>query len=99
MCSMADPPRQIELNGSLSRYAQLCNRVRVDDRASQWIHELADDKRASVPESVAAKLDITVWYMSLSRRMKQLTRDFALGCSTKEFAGKYGVTAGRISQL
>jgi hypothetical protein len=31
--------------------------------------------------------------------MKQIAKDLAFGCSTSEVAKKYGVTAGRISQL
>jgi hypothetical protein len=31
--------------------------------------------------------------------MKQIARDLAFGFSTSEVAKKYGVTAGRISQL
>jgi hypothetical protein len=31
--------------------------------------------------------------------MKRIASDLALGCSTSEAAMKYGLTAGRISQL
>jgi hypothetical protein len=50
-------------------------------------------------DQVAAKMDVGDWFSTLSRRMKQIAKDLAFGFSTSEVAGKYGVTAGRISQL
>jgi hypothetical protein len=83
----------------LSRYAQLGNRIRVDSKAGEWIEELVKDKRAAVPELVAAKIDVGAWFSSLSHRMKQIAKDMAFGSSTKELAEKHGVTPGRISQM
>jgi len=83
----------------LSRYAQLGRRIRVERLHSEWIDTLVEDKRASVADQVAAKLDVAAWFATLSRRMKQIARDLALGFSTSEVAKKHGVTAGRISQL
>jgi DNA-binding NarL/FixJ family response regulator len=60
---------------------------------------LVEDKRASVPDQVAAKMDVGAWFATLTKRMKQIARDLAFGFSTSEVARKYGVTAGRISQL
>jgi hypothetical protein len=87
------------MNGTdpLSRYAQLENGIQVEQ--SKWIDLLVEDKRASVPDQVAAKMDVGDWFATLSRRMKQIARDLAFGFSTSEVAKKYGVTAGRISQL
>jgi hypothetical protein len=89
------------MNGAdpLSRYAQLENGIQVEQLDSKWIDLLVEDKRASVPDQVAAKLDVGAWFGTLSRRMKQIARDLAFGFSTSEVARKYGVTAGRISQL
>ena len=39
------------------------------------------------------------WFTTLTKRMKEIARDLACGYSTSEVAKKYGVTAGRISQL
>lgn len=68
-------------------------------RTGEWIDTLAEDKRASVPDQVAAKLDVGAWFASLTQRTKQIARDPALGCSTSEVAQKYQLTPGRISQL
>jgi hypothetical protein len=83
----------------LSRYAQLTNGIQVERRHSNWIDLLVEDKRASVPDQVAAKMDVGAWFATLSHRMKQIARDMAHGFSTSEVAQKYGVTPGRISQL
>ena len=60
---------------------------------------MVEDKRASVADQVAAKMDVGAWFATLTQRMKQIAKDLAFGCSTSEVARKYGVTAGRISQL
>jgi hypothetical protein len=60
---------------------------------------LVADKRASIPDQVAAKLDVRAWFGTLTKHMKSIAKDLAVGYSTSEVAHKYGVTAGRISQL
>jgi FixJ family two-component response regulator len=60
---------------------------------------MVEDKRAPVADQVAAKMDIGAWFATLTRRMRQIAKDLAFGCTTSEVAEKYGVTAGRISQL
>jgi hypothetical protein len=60
---------------------------------------LVEDKRASVPDQVAAKLDVGAWFATLTKRMKEIAKDLAHGFSTSEVAEKHGVTPGRISQL
>jgi hypothetical protein len=89
------------MNGKepLSRYGQLGNGIRVDQTQGQWIETLVEDKRASVADQVAAKLDVGAWFATLTRTTRQIAKDLAFGCSTSEVAKKYGVTPGRISQL
>jgi hypothetical protein len=89
------------LNGKepLSRYAQLSNGIKVEQHHGNWMDLLVEDKRASVPDQVAAKLDVGAWFATLSRRMKQIAADLAYGFTTSEVAQKHGVTPGRISQL
>ena len=83
----------------LSRYAQIGSGNRFARQNGEWIDTLAEDKRASVPDQVAAKMDVRAWFATLTKRMKEIAKDLACGCSTSEVAKKYGVTAGRISQL
>ncbi len=94
-------PAGSRMNGKepLSRYAQVGNGFQVEQRHGNWIDLMVEDKRASVPDVVAARMDVGDWFATLSRRMKQIARDLAYGCSTSEVADKHGVTSGRISQL
>jgi hypothetical protein len=89
------------MNGKepLSRYAQVGNGIQIEQLPGGWIDMLVEDKRASVPDQVAAKMDVGAWFATLSRRMKRIARDLAYGFSTSEVARKHGVTPGRISQM
>jgi hypothetical protein len=88
------------MNGKepLSRYAQIGNGIQIEPHGN-WIDQLVDDKRAPVADQVAAKIDVCDWFATLTRRMRQIAKDLAFGCSTSEVAKKYGVTASRISQM
>jgi hypothetical protein len=94
-------PAAGRLNGKepLSRYGQIHNDIKVERMDGNWIDMLVDDKRAPVADQVATKLDVRAWLATLTRRMRQIAKDLAFGCSTSEVAQKYGVTASRISQL
>jgi hypothetical protein len=94
-------PAAGRMNGKepLSRYAQIGNGIQIDRQTSNWIDAIVLDKRATVADQVAAKLDVSAWLATLTKRMKDIAKDLAFGCSTSEVARKYGVTAGRISQL
>jgi len=89
----------------LSRYAQLGKGIRMERlqtysaTADKWVEAIVEDKRSSVADQVAARMDIGAWLAILPQRMKQIARDLAYGYSTKELAKKHCVTAGRISQL
>ena len=94
-------PAAGRMNGKdpLSRYAQLGNGIQIERLQSNWIETLVEDKRAPVADQVAAKLDVGAWFATLTKRMKVIAKDLAIGCSTSEVAKMHGVTAGRISQL
>ena len=40
----------------------------------------------SVPDQVAAKIDFGAWFATLTKRMKEIAKDLAFGCSTSEVA-------------
>lgn len=83
----------------LSRYAQIGRGIRGRRLPGSWIDTLVEDKRASVADQVAAKIDVGAWFATLTNRMKDIAKDLACGYSTSEVARNHGVTAGRISQL
>ena len=94
-------PTAGRMNGKepLSRYGQISNDIEIERQPSNWIDALVEDKRAPVADQVAAKMDVGAWFATLTKRMKQIAKDLAFGCSTSEVAEKHGVTAGRISQM
>src|ERR1044071_8164229 len=94
-------PTAGRMNGKepLSRYGQISNDIEVELQPSNWIDAMVEDKRAAVADQVAAKMDVGAWFTTLTKRMKEIAKDLAFGCSTSEVAAKHGVTAGRISQL
>jgi hypothetical protein len=83
----------------LSRYAQVGRGFHVEHLNSNWIDTMVEDKRASVADQVAAKMDVGAWLATLTRRTRQIAKDLAFGCSTSEVARMHGVSPGRISQL
>jgi hypothetical protein len=96
---------RLSVHEPLSRYAQLGQGIHVvrlhsslqtDDH---WIDRIVEDKRASVADQVAVRLDVRAWLATLSRRLLRIAKDLAYGCSTSEVARKHGVTASRVSQL
>ena len=89
------------LNGKdpLSRYAQISNHIQTDRRSNDWMDTLIADRRTSVADHVALKLDIGAWLETLTQIMSRIAKDLACGFSTAEVAVKYGLTASRISQL
>ncbi len=94
-------PTSGKMNGKepLSRYGQISNAIKVERQPSNWIDAMVADKRASVSDQVAARMDVGAWFATLTKRMKEVAKDLAFGCSTSEVAKKHGVSAGRISQL
>jgi hypothetical protein len=83
----------------LSRYAQLGKGIRRETRAGEWIDELIRHNRAPILDQIAARLDIAAWFTTLNKRLRMIAKDLGMGCTTAEVADKYGLTAGRISQL
>ena len=51
------------MNGKepLSRYAQIGNGIQVERQPDNWIDAMVADKRAAVPDQVAAKMDVSAW--------------------------------------
>jgi hypothetical protein len=86
----------------LALYAQRRRAFRkepLEPSARTWIDALVQDRRSSVLDHVAARLDVAAWLSTLGGRTRHMVEDLARGCTTSEVARKYGLTAGRISQL
>jgi len=83
----------------LSRYAKLQSDIRQEPITGKWLEVFVEDRRASVVDQVAAKLDVGSWWATLSERFQLIARELAYGFSTSEVASRHGLSAGRISQL
>jgi hypothetical protein len=83
----------------LSRYGQLTHGFRVQQEQGTWLDSFVEDRRASVLDVVALKIDFRTWFGMLTKSMKEIAKDLAYGFSTSEVAKKHGVTAGRVSQI
>ena len=70
-----------------------------DPQRPEWIDEVTDSRRQTVPDQVAFRLDFTAWLGLLSSRNRRLVKFLALGNSTNDAAARFHVSAGRVSQL
>jgi RNA polymerase sigma factor (sigma-70 family) len=69
------------------------------DQRSGWREQLVDNSRTPVPEQAAFRIDFPDWLGTLSARDRRIVDDLAAGGRTGEVAQKFGVSAGRVSQL
>jgi hypothetical protein len=89
----------------LSRYAQFRRKISAvslsayDLNSGDWIDSFVADKRISVADQVALRVDLRDWFNTLPMRTNQIATELALGASTAEVARQFGVSAGRVSQL
>jgi len=70
-----------------------------DQRTGELNQQLLEDRRAGPAETAAARIDVTAWIGKLSPRNRRIARTLALGEQTAVVARRFGLTAGRISQL
>jgi hypothetical protein len=60
---------------------------------------LWDNRQTPLPEQVCFRLDFPAWLVTRSERDRRLVEDLMLRERTGDVAGKYGLTAGRVSPL
>jgi hypothetical protein len=71
----------------------------LDDGDYEWREIVVEDRRAGPADIAAIRLDFTAWLDSLSSRDRRMAEILATGESTKQAAGRVGVSVGRVSQL
>ena len=69
------------------------------DADRDWCETIADDRHWSIPDQAAFRVDFPTWLRSLPRRDRRLVKFLGVGNRTCDAAEKFGLTAGRISQL
>jgi hypothetical protein len=75
---------------------------RIDRRDPQngvWNELLVEDQKAGPAETAAARLDLTAWLGTLTKRNCGIAKSLALGETTNAVAKQFGLSAGRVSQL
>jgi hypothetical protein len=75
---------------------------RIDRRDPQdgvWGEMLVEDRKAGPAQTAAARLDLTAWLRTLSKRNRQIAKALSVGEPTGTVARQYGLSAGRVSQL
>jgi hypothetical protein len=75
---------------------------RFDQRDHQtgiWNEQLVEDRHAGPAQTAIARLDMSAWLRTLSKRNRQIAKALSLGESTYGVARQFRLSAGRISQL
>ena len=70
-----------------------------DGRMWDLKDRLTDNTRTAVPEQVAFRLDFPEFVGTLGARDRAMAGYLAMGHSANAVAGRFGLTAGRVSQL
>lgn len=60
---------------------------------------LQDNTHSAVPDQVCFRLDFPAWIATLNDRDQRIVEALALGHRTSDVARRFGVSAGRVSQL
>jgi hypothetical protein len=88
-----------------SRYCQQKKNITVerldeyDATSDEWQEILIEDRHAGPFDIVRTKLDFAAWLRSLPTKLRRIAKSLAGGESTTGVAQKFGLTAGRISQI
>jgi hypothetical protein len=78
---------------------EVCGVVKGQQALDAYEEMLRDNAVTSPPDQVAFRLDWAAWLSGRTERDRLLIRDLALGERVTDLAAKYGLSAGRISQL
>jgi hypothetical protein len=66
---------------------------------NHWEELVVEDRHASPADVAIVRIDFRDWLATLSRKKRRIAETLAGGDSTSEVAGKYRMTAARISQI
>ena len=86
-------------HGRIKHNIQLRHIGSPHEQCGGWKEQLVDNRRTPVAEQAAFRIDFPEWLRTLSRRDRRIVDDLAAGGRTGEVARKFGVSAGRVSQL
>lgn len=72
---------------------------RYDEVEDCWQEILIEDKTVAPADLAASRIDFPHWLSTLSPRNRKIAMKLAAGESTGEVARRFGMSAGRVSQL
>jgi DNA-binding CsgD family transcriptional regulator len=75
---------------------------RIDRRDLQdgvWNEQLVEDRKAGPAETAAARLDLSAWLHTLTKRNREIAKALSLGETTNAVARQFGMSASGVSQL
>jgi hypothetical protein len=72
---------------------------RYDQREQRWKEILVEDRHAGPADTAAVRIDFDQWLRSLPVRPRRVAEKLAIGETTGSVARRFGLTAGRVSQL
>jgi hypothetical protein len=96
-----------KLNGCdcMSRYArqkqgfQVERLDRFDQEEQGWQEIVVEDRHAGPDVVAATRIDFGDWLKTLTNRQRKIADLLAIGETTKTAAERFGLTAGRVSQV
>ena len=94
----------VNVNDVTSRWCQRRRGTRGEslDRQKEngeWRELVIQDRRATPAEIAIIRIDFQTWLSSLPGRQREIAEVLATGEGTKQVAHRFGLTAGRVSQL
>ena len=72
---------------------------RSERGCSDWKMLVIADRKHPIPDTAAFRIDFGDWLGTLTRRDRKIVAAFVRGERTSAVAGRFGITAGRVSQL
>jgi hypothetical protein len=105
VCSGRKAACRMNRNDVMSHYARRSNGLSIkrldrrDDVSGQWTQILVEDRRSGPAETAAARIDVSAWLRTLSKRDRRIAKALALGEGNSAVAKQFGLSCGRISQL
>ncbi len=69
------------------------------EQCGGWKEQLVENDRTPVPDQAIFRIDFPSWLRTLSRRDRRIVNNLTAGERTSDVARKFGVSAGRISQM
>jgi hypothetical protein len=76
-----------------------CHAHKSGDGTDGWRQVAIAERKASIPDTAAFRIDFPAWLKTLTRRDRKIIRAFLAGDSTSTVADRFAISPGRVSQL